>query len=104
MRYSIRDGAVLTSICDQYLIVSGKKARVYCPYILQINDMAASIWKMIESNLSEEEIIDRISEGYDTEEIQSIKNAVNVYISQLFEYGYLLNGGQNEQEKTQTCC
>ena len=56
MKYSIRPGIILTNVCDEHFLVSGKEAREHCPYVTNLNDTAVYIYKKLAEGLSKEEI------------------------------------------------
>ena len=47
-RYVTRPGVVLTSICDEYMLLAAKAAREHCPYMTQLNESSAFLWRRLE--------------------------------------------------------
>ena len=47
MNYKIRDGLVLETLCGTSLLIATLEARKYCPYVMQLNEASAYIWKML---------------------------------------------------------
>ena len=90
MKYKIRDGIVLSKICDEYLLISGKEARKSCPSVTQINDTGAYIWKMLEAGMDENEMIMEILSEYELDEDTDISDMMNEYINVLKNNGYLI--------------
>lgn len=87
MKYKVRPGITLVTICDEYMLVAGKDAREYCPKAAQINETAALIWKQIELEKSEKEIVEAIGEEYETDNAELV---IREYIQTLAENGYLI--------------
>ena len=48
-RYETRPGVVLTNICGEYMLLAAKAAREYCPYMTQLNESSAFLWRLLES-------------------------------------------------------
>ena len=89
MRYTIRPGVILTNICDEYFLISGKEARDRCPYVTHLNETAGFIWKKIVSGMSEEQIVDSVLNEYEMEDINETADIINSFISQLKNAGFM---------------
>ncbi len=85
----IRNGIVLLEICDAYLLVSDRTARKYCRYVLEINDVAARIFRCIEEHRTFEQTADLIMEEYDINSRTDVEADIRKYVRQMKEYGYL---------------
>lgn len=96
MKYSLRPGVVLTQICDEYLIVSAKEARQYCPSVIQINETGAYIWKMLEEGMDTNEMVMSILSEFELEEDADIYGMLNDYINTLKENGYIIEEENNK--------
>lgn len=83
MKYRIRDGVVLTKICDEYLLISSKEARPYCPSVTQINDTAAYIWEMLEKGMDTNEMIMAVLSEFELDEDTDIYAMLSEYIDTL---------------------
>lgn len=96
MRLQIRPGAVVTKMCEEYLIICAREARQYCPAIMQINETGAYILKKIEEGCSEMQIIESIQSDFSTELTDEIKHSVREYLNALKSNGILMEGTDNE--------
>lgn len=47
-QYKIRPGVVLLEVCDEYLLVATRDARDTCPYLTQISEETAVLWRLLE--------------------------------------------------------
>ncbi len=99
-KYKTRPGIVMTSICDQYLLVAAEAARRYCPYVTEINETSAFLWKQLVSGADAEALKTAIFEEYDVDDTDLVQNAVFSFIRQMTELNYLLpeeQGGPDEE-------
>ncbi len=100
MQYQTRPGVVLTPICGEYLLVSAKGAREYCPYVTQLNESSAFLWRQLCEGKSAEELKQAVAEEYEIEDPEELGAAIDGFLSQMLEAGYLLeikDGGQDEK-------
>lgn len=88
--YRIRPGIVLTNVCDEHFLVSGKSARELCPYVTNLNDTAVYIYEKLSEGCTEEEILRCIQEEYEIEDADQIKGVIDAFVSQLLENGYMM--------------
>lgn len=88
MTHKIRSGIVLAKICDEYLLISSKFAREFCPSVMQINETAAYIWKMLEKGMSDEEMLQSITAEYEVSDEQEIEVMLNEYLQIMADKGY----------------
>lgn len=89
MKYRLRDGIVLTAICDQHLLVAAEEARNDCPYVTRINETASYILKRLQEGYSGESLYAKICEDFDTDG-EDIPSLADNYLNQLAEMGYLI--------------
>ncbi len=59
--YKILPGVVLTTVCDESMLVATGEARGKVPYVNKINKPGAYFWRMMESGLGINEIAARTS-------------------------------------------
>ena len=95
MQFNVRNGVVLSKICDEYLLISCKEARKYCPSVIQINDTAAYIWKMLEKGMDTNEMVMSILSEFELDEDTDIYSLLEDYINVLKLNGYIVE----EEEK-----
>lgn len=89
-KYRTRPGIVLSEICGEYLLVSAREAREHCPYILQINETSAFLWKQMKDGADISKLIEAVSEEYEVERPDEAKAAIEAFLKQMVEMEYLL--------------
>ena len=94
--YKTRPGVVLTSICGEYLLVSGKGARDTCPYVTQINETSADLWKCLEKGASFGQMFEAMSEEYEIEDPENAKEGIQAFLNQMMETGYVIKEEKGE--------
>ena len=99
MKYRARKGIVLTSVCGQFVLVAAKKARENCPYLTQINETAASCWRLLENGSTEEELTAHLMEEYDAEEISLVREDVKGLLAQFLDAGYIVPAEKEERNE-----
>ena len=93
-RYRTRPGVVLTSVCGEYLLVAAKAAREHCPYMTQISESSAFLWKLLIDGAGPDELLRAVCAEYEIEDPASARQAIDTFITQMLETGYLLQEGQ----------
>lgn len=101
MRYFTRPGVVLTPICGEYLLVSAKGVREFCPYVTQVNETSAFLWERLESGASFEELFSAVEAEYEIDDPEMLKSEINGFLSQMVESGYLIEETEGEQNEKQ---
>ena len=86
----LRKGVILIEICGVYLLIADQEARKHCPYIKQINETGAFIWRQIESDNSLDGIISGLQKEYELPDSTDIRSEVNAFIQSLNEVGYIV--------------
>lgn len=89
MKYQIRPGVVLAKACGEYLLLATLEACQHCPYVYQINETAAFLWKLLEQQLTEEEIVAEVAAVYEAPE-EAVCRDFRQFVNDLQEKGYLL--------------
>lgn len=100
MRYKTRPGVVLTSICGEYFLVAAESARVFCPYVMEINETSAFLWRHLMSGADLPQLEAAVAEEYEIDEPDLACSAIRGFIDQLTELNYLLEeeqGGTHEE-------
>jgi len=88
----------MTSICNEFFLVSCKEARNDSPYVTQINDTAAFIWKQICKEKSLDEIIDSIKNEFEIVESEEIERIIKDFINLLLENKLIILESENKQK------
>ncbi len=97
-RYRTRPGVVLTSICGEYMLLAAKAAREHCPYMTQINESSAFLWKLMERGLDLEDLKRAVLEEYELEDPAQAQEAIQGFMDQMLQLGYLLREGEEHEE------
>ncbi len=88
--YKIRPGVVLTEICGEYILVSMSKAKEDRPYVMQVNESSAFIWKHMSEWINLKKLVKLISNEYEIEDTEEVTTTVDNFLTQMTELGYLL--------------
>lgn len=99
MRFRTRAGVVLTEICGQFLLVSAEAIRDFCPYVTQINESSAFLWKQMEKGASLAELEKAVAEEYELNDPAAAREAIRSYVQQMMEMNYLIEEKQEENHE-----
>ena len=88
--YKTRPGVVLTEIAGEYALVAAKALLEECPYVTQINESSAFLWKQMESGASLEELVNAVAEEYELEDPAAAGEAIRGFIQQMADMNYLI--------------
>ena len=92
-RYRTRNGVVLTSICGEYLLVAAQEARKFCPFCTQISESSAFLWRLLENGAEADQLLKAVEEEYEIDDRSSTLQAIDQFVAQMLELGYLLREG-----------
>ena len=101
MRYRTRPGVVLAPVCGEYLLVAAKAARRFCPYVTQLNESSAFLWRQLTDGADAESLKSAVTAEYEIENLSEAAAAIEGFLSQMLEAGYLLeesDGGEENEE------
>ena len=90
MIYRTRKGVILTEVCDQYLLVSAEMIREYCPYVTQLNETSAFLWRQLEQGASMEQLQAAVAAEYEVDDPGTVREAIQAFLQQMCEMNYLL--------------
>ncbi|MBQ3424395.1 MAG: PqqD family protein [Oscillospiraceae bacterium] len=96
-RYVTRPGVVLTSICGEHMLLAAKAAREHCPYMTQLNESSAFLWRKLEDGAAAEDLLRAVLEEYEIAEPEARK-AIDSFLEQMLQHGYLLRKGEQKNE------
>lgn len=65
MEYKLLEGVVLTSVCDENLLVATRAASEKVPAIKELNETGAFVWQMLAQGESLEEMTVKTSAEYE---------------------------------------
>ena len=97
-RYVTRPGVVLTSICDEYMLLAAKAAREHCPYMTQLNESSAFLWSRLEQGADPDALGQAVSEEYELADPADAREAIHGFLDQMLQLGYLLREGEEHEE------
>ena len=87
-QYKLREGIILKTICGEYVLVASGEARHHCPYVQQLNESAAYLWKFLEQGLDMNQMAARAAEDYSLS-VEEIMPGLQDFIHMLLDQGYL---------------
>lgn len=88
--YKTRPGVVLTSICGEYFLVAARALLDICPYVTQINETSAFLWKELERGADREALMRAADAEYEIDDPEKALAAIDGFITQMLEMNYLL--------------
>ena len=97
MRYRTRPGAVLARICGEYLLVAAQSLRDSLPYVTQLNESSAFLWKKLESGADEQTLEQCVMEEYEVEDREAARAAIRDFMEQMRSAGYLVEDREGEE-------
>lgn len=99
MKYKIREGIVMETLCGTSLLIATLEARKYCPYVMQLNEASAYIWQMLFDGKTYEEMTECAAEDFEIS-VKQADETIKKFLSDLTEKNYLIlgesKGGKNE--------
>ena len=87
--YTINPGVVLAEIHGIFLLVADKAARKSCPYIREINELGAFIWRTLEKQINKDDLVRLICQEYDIPINCSLETDIEVYLQSLIDLNYI---------------
>ncbi len=99
-RYRTRPGVVLAEICGEYLLVAAASAREQVPYLTQLNESSAFLWKQLQDGADEKDLEAAVQREYEISEPAAAHAAIRAFLDQMLGAGYLLpeEEGENHEE------
>ena len=88
--YKTRPGLVLTEIAGEYVLVAAKALHKICPYVTQLNETSAFLWRKLEQGAALEELERAIEEEYEIDDSAAAHAAIESFVRQMKEKNYLL--------------
>ncbi len=99
MRYRTRTGVVMTSICGETVLISAEAIRDQVPYLTQLNESSAFLWRLLETGADEAELERAVLEEYEIEDPAAARDAIRAFLHQMLQGGYLVPEGGNNREE-----
>ena len=88
--YKTRPGVVLTEIAGEYALIAAKKLHNECPYVTQISESSAFLWRKMTSGASLEELSTAVCDEYLVEDTDDVRQAIIDFLQQISDLNYLL--------------
>lgn len=88
-RYKTRKGVVLTEIAGEYVLVAAKALLDECPYVTQLNESSAFLWRQMVHGATLDELETAIGEEYEIEDPAAASAAIEGFVKQMEEMHYL---------------
>lgn len=98
--YKTRPGVVLTEICGEYILVAASEAQKLCPYVTELNETSAFLWRQLTSGADLDHLMTALDAEYELDDPAAARTAVEGFIRQMLEMHYLLpleQGGNHEE-------
>lgn len=89
MKYRLREGVVLETICGTSILVATLEARKYCDYTRHLNQDASFIIEMVKAELSLEEMAEKTSTQYEISKNEAL-NIIMSFLSGMIEMNYII--------------
>ena len=90
MTYKTRTGVVLTEIAGEFVLVAAKALLGECPYVTQLNDTSAFLWRRMEQGARLEELEAAVAEEYEIEDPAMAHAAIEAFVKQMEELKYII--------------
>ena len=97
LRYRTRPGVVLSSVCGEYVLVAAKSVRDSVPFVSQLNESSAFLWRLLESGAGEAELMEAVQEAYELPDPEMAREAIHDCLQTMLQAGYLLQEGENNE-------
>lgn len=94
LRYHTLPGVVLTCVCGEYMLVSAKSVRDKVPYMVQLNESSAFLWKRLSEGADEPELEKAVMDEFEIEDIVQARSAIKGFLEQMLQNGLLLKEGE----------
>lgn len=88
-RYKTRPGVILTEIVDEYFLVAAKALLEECPYVMQINESSAFLWKHMENGANLDELEKAVKDEYEIDDLISARDLIVSFISHMEDMHYI---------------
>lgn len=88
----IQRGISLTEVQGIYLLVADEEGRKHCPYVKEINEVSAFIWKQLVKHKSINEICTMLKDEYEIPESFDVETDVTKFLQLLHLHHYVHRG------------
>ena len=91
-RYRTRPGVVLAEIAGEYLLVATRAALDTCPYLTQLNESSAFLWRLLERGATAEELAAAAVEAYDLDGPEDAVEGIRGFLREMIDMNYVTIG------------
>ncbi len=91
-RYRTRPGVVLTEIAGEYLLVSVKALLDTCPYLTQLNESSAFLWRLLEDGADPDELAAAVAAEYELDNPEEAMEDIRGFLQEMTEMNYITTG------------
>lgn len=89
MLYKTRPGVILAEVCGEKLLAAPYSLWKACPYVTQINDSSAFLWKQLENGATPEQLRSAVLSAYEIDSEDQLDKIISNFLHQLLDIGYL---------------
>lgn len=89
-KYKTRPGVVLTEIAGEYALVAAKKLLDTCPYVTQLSESSAFLWRQLEKGATQEDLEKVADEEYEIEDTEEASKEIRAFLQQMSDLHYLI--------------
>ncbi len=83
----IKDGFVLREVAGDTVVLPTGDLNINA--MITLNESAAFLWKLMENDITEEEMVEKVLAKYDDTDAEMAAKAVKGFVNQLSEHGFL---------------
>lgn len=91
-RYRTRPGVVLAEIAGEYLLVSTRALLKTCPYLTQLNESSAFLWRLLEDGAAPEELADAAAAEYGLDSPEDAMEGIRGFLQEMIDMNYVTIG------------
>lgn len=100
--YKTRPGVVLTEIAGEYVLVAARSLLDRCPYVTQINESSAFLWRLLEQGANTAELEAAVAEEYEIENGDETRAEIQAFVQQMIEMNYLISFETGDIDEKET--
>ena len=89
MRYRMREGLVIESVCGKPLLAATQKVRKHCPYLTELNESSLYVLEMVKKEMDTDEMVQSITENYEISE-EKAWTSLKSCLDQLLSSGFII--------------
>ena len=91
-RYQTRPGVVLAEIAGEFLLVSPVALWDTCPYMTQLNESSAFLWRLLERGATADELAAAASQAYELDSPEDAVEGIRGFLREMIDMNYVTIG------------